>query len=442
MKSVISALIIPILFNFTISAQSINKAKLDSLFETLSEHNLAMGSLTISVNGIVQYRKVIGYAYMDDYRKIPADFDTKYRIGSVSKMFTAVMIFQLVDEKKVNLDETIDKYFSKLPNANKITVGNLLNHRSGLHTYTEGTNYVNWMDKPKTHEELLKIISEKNVDFEPDTRAEYSNTNYLLLSYIIEKVERMSYAAVLNKRIIAKIGLPNTYYGRKIDSSLHESTSYKYYDNKWAKEKETDMSIHSGAGSIVSTPTDLVKFISALFSNKLVSVKSLGQMKALVDDYGMGMFPFRFDGKLGYGHGGKIESFSASLQYFPEKKLAIAYCTNGQVYAKDDILKVVQSICFNVPLTIPRFRYITLNPDDLEKLVGKYSSSQMPIKVVVTKENSRLLLETKDQLFMLEPIGKNYFMQTQYGFFFEFYPEKQELLIKETDNVYYLKKER
>src|ERR1700712_4420085 len=239
-------IVAPIILFFSLQSfcQQLNIAKLDSLFNTLASHNLAMGGISISKNGIVQYQKAIGYAYIDSNKKVPANISTKYRIGSESKMFTAVMIFQLMEEHKIALDQKLAEYFPSLPNANKISISNLLNHRSGLHNYSEGTNFPEWMDKPLTHAELLKIITDKGPDFEPNTKADYSNSNYLVLSYIIEKIRKTSYDSALTKKVIAKIGLTNTYYGRPIDITRNEAASYKNGGGKWNKEKETNMIIH------------------------------------------------------------------------------------------------------------------------------------------------------------------------------------------------------
>jgi D-alanyl-D-alanine carboxypeptidase len=277
-------------FNLSSVGQTINVSKLDSFLNSLASRELAMGSLTVSKNGIIKYRKVFGYSYIDNDKKNPTDIYTKYRIGSTTKMFTAVMIFQLIEEGKLSLDKKLNTYFPNLPNANKITISTMLYHRSGLHDYTHDTNFPEWMDKPKTHDELLKIIKEKGSDFEPDSAADYSNSNYLLLGYIIEKICKESYADALNKRIISKLNLKDTYYGNPISLKNNEASSYKYAENNWKKEKETYLSIHGGAGSIVSTPTDMIKFIDALFSNKLINKLSLSKMETMIDDYGMGIW--------------------------------------------------------------------------------------------------------------------------------------------------------
>jgi D-alanyl-D-alanine carboxypeptidase len=425
-------------FNVSSVGQTINVSKLDSFLNSLASRELAMGSLTVSVNNIIKYQKTFGYSFIDNDKKIPADIYTKYRIGSATKMFTAVMIFQLIEEGKISLDKNLNAYFPSLPNANKITIRNMLYHRSGLHDYTRDTNFPDWMDKPKTHDELLEIIKEKGSDFEPGSAADYSNSNYLVLGYIIEKLCKVPYADALKKRITSKLNLKNTYYGDPISLKTNEASSYKYAENNWKKEKETNLSIHGGAGSIVSTPTDMTKFIDALFSNKLINKSSLSKMEIMVDDYGMGIFPNKYSSKKSFGHNGRIEEFYSALWHFPNEKLSFAYCTNGIDYPRTDIIEAVLKICFNEQFTLPFTKDSILQSEDLNKYIGKYSSDQIVVNCI--KNGTKLSLETRGKLFELEKISTNYFMNAMSGYFFEFFPDKGELLIKETDNIYYLKR--
>jgi CubicO group peptidase (beta-lactamase class C family) len=428
----------------TIFSQSFNKPKLDSLMDILAEKNKAMGSLTISKNGIVIYSRAIGYSFISGNEKLPATDQTKYRIGSISKMFTATMIFQLIEDGKLKLTTTLDKYFPQLPNANKITISNLLNHRSGLHNFTDDPEYLTWMTLPKTQNDMLAIISKSKVDFQPNEKFSYSNSNYVVLGYIIEKVSKQSYPKYLSKRITSKIGLSNTYVGTKTDTKKNESFSYRFL-NSWEQAPETDMSIPGAAGAIVSTPADLAKFIESLFSLKLVSNSSLTQMKTMTDGYGMGMFQIPFHMKSAYGHNGGIDGFLSTLAYFPEDSVTVAYCTNGQVYPMNDILIGILSIYFDMPYVIPAFNTpsITLKTEDLDKYLGVYSSTQIPLKITITKNNTTLISQATEQSpFPLEATEKDKFTFDPAGIKMEFNPDKNEMTLKQGGETVLFTKEK
>lgn len=417
------------------NAQIIDARKLDQLFDTLSIHNLSMGSITISQDGKIVYTKAFGFANRKEENNLPASTQTKYCIGSISKMFTAVIMFQLLEEKKLGIDDKLSKFFPALPNAELITINNLLNHRSGLPNFT-ADNYADLVYKPQTHEQLLARIANRKSDFQPNIKADYNNYNYQLLSYIIEKICKKPYKDVLLARILAKLQLTNTYYGSQ--KARNEARSFKYIEGKYIKDKEAYLDNFSGAGAILSTPSDLVKFADALFNNKILNKNSLSRMQTLVDGYGMGMFPFSFHRNSGFGHNGKLDGFEASLSYYPSEKLAIAYCTNGGIYQKADILDGVLRICFDMPYTVPSFTPSWLSSKELVSYGGTYLSNHGDIKVVCTSDGSKVILETKGHKFPIDNIGNNQFMNTQLGLFFTFNNAHTELMIKEVDQTYYL----
>jgi D-alanyl-D-alanine carboxypeptidase len=443
MKTRICTLILLLSLSFSsVIPQNINKQKLDSLFAILAEKNKAMGSLAISKNGKILYTKVIGYSFISETDKKAATTLTKYRIGSITKMFTATMIFQLVEEGKIKLNTTLDTYFPEIPNATKITIGNMLYHRSGLHNLTDDPEYMGYMTKPKTEAEMVAIIAKYKVDFEPDVKTSYSNSNYILLGYILEKITKQPYSVILKSRITNKAGLNDTYVGKKTSLTENECYSYKF-NNKWIQEPETDMSIPGGAGAIVSTPTDLTKFIEALFTKKLVSQNSLDQMKTLKDGMGMGMFQFPFNNRKAYGHNGGIDGFGSNLAYFPDDSLAISYCTNGMVYGMNDILIGVLSACYNVDYTIPVFRNITLKPEELDKYTGVYSSTQIPLKITVSKNDNVLNAQATGQsAFPLSPFDTDKFSFDQAGIKMEFNPLKNEMTLKQGGATFLFTREK
>lgn len=430
------------IFSFQLSAQTINSNRLDSLFDVLSKKNLAMGSIAISQDGKIVYRKIIGNAMMNEHDTIPASEKTEYRIGSITKMFTAVMVFQLIEEHKLSLDDTLAKFFPELPNAHRITIGMMLRHRSGLPAFTDNNvnHFDDWKDTPKTHGDLLKMISEQKPDFEPNTKADYNNSNYLLLGYIIEKMTKKPYSELLTERIIKKIDLKNTHYGT--NGSIYagnECASFKYFDYKWTKDKKpVYLDDFGGAGAIISTPPDMLKFINSLFAYRLVSKQNLDQMKTMVEGYGMGMFPYGSQKHHGFGHNGKTEGFSSSISYYPANKLAIAYCTNGEVYSKNYILDGVRAICFSEPYSVPAFKDFKLSDQRLDQYTGTYNSSSDGITVICTKNDGSLWLETRGQKLKLDALGDDKFFDPRFGFFFDFSDGDKKLRIIDVEDEYML----
>lgn len=176
----------------TAHAQNLNTAKLDSLLTSLAANNKLMGSLAVSRNGQVVYNHAFGYAQLAP--KTPATPATRYRMSSISKMFTAVMLFQLMEEKKLTLTTPLSTFFPQLPNAKTITIEQMLSHRSGLHSITAEAAYLGYMTQPKTQAELLAIMTKLKPDFQPGAKFDYSNSNYIVLGYIVEKLGKQPYA--------------------------------------------------------------------------------------------------------------------------------------------------------------------------------------------------------------------------------------------------------
>jgi D-alanyl-D-alanine carboxypeptidase len=162
-----------VLFLVTSFAQEQKFLALDSLFQILDENNRFMGSLSISENGKATYSKTIGKVDLASGKS--SDNLTKYRIGSISKMFTACLIFQAIEENKLSLKQNINRFFPKITGAKEISIGNLLNHRSGIHNYTNDTSYFNYYTASKSQKEMLEIIQASGSDFRPNSKAEYSN---------------------------------------------------------------------------------------------------------------------------------------------------------------------------------------------------------------------------------------------------------------------------
>lgn len=270
-------------------AQNKNFNQLDKYIELLYQNDKLMGSLSVFKEGEPIYNKSVGYQYINKKEKKEITVDSKFRIGSVTKTFTAVMIFQLIDEGKIKLNDKLSIYFSEVPNAKIITIANLLNHTSGLFNITQEESFDEHLTI--TRNKMLSTIASHSVNFQPGIKKEYSNTNYVLLGYILEEVERVAYKTILKKRITDKLDLNNTYYGNVINISNNECLSYYYEDDASLHEtNQAHLSNPGGAGGIVSNPSDISVFIYALFNNELISQESFEIMTTIKDEYGSGIF--------------------------------------------------------------------------------------------------------------------------------------------------------
>lgn len=392
------------------------KVKLDSLLNVLEDKNKALASVTISKNGQIIYSYSTGFINNTENIPIKSTPETRYRIGSISKMFTSVMILQLTEEKKLNLSTPLSKFFKKVPNADSITIADLLNHHSGLYNFTNSEDYQKWMTEPRSRKQMIDLIEEQEPAFPPRQKGEYSNTNFVLLGYIIEDITGKSYQENLSERITSKIGLQNTLYGSKINYKLNEALSFDYTDGKWVMNPETDMSIPGGAGSVISTTPDLNVFITALFNGKLISESSLKSMTTIKDGFGLGIFQVPFYERSAFSHNGGIDGFSSSLAYFPNDKVSIAFCSNGLNYPMNDILIGILSCYFEKPYTIPDFKTVNLPVGKLASYEGEYNSEQLPLVITIKLDGDKITAQATGQpSFPLEAISENEFRFLQAG---------------------------
>jgi CubicO group peptidase (beta-lactamase class C family) len=412
-------------------AETLDRSKLDSLFANLADHNLAEGSLAISSYGKLVYQRSFGRDQTPQ---------TEYRIGSISKVFTAVLIYELVDERRLSLDDKLSKFFPNLPNADRITIAELLGHRSGLANFTNHTGFDDWKDKPKTHAELLALIQNQQPDFEPGARADYNNSNYLLLSYIVEQVTGEDYKTVLGEKILQRAHLDHTYYGDRIGFQPGEAISYRFENGAWKQDRAACLDNFCGAGAIISTPQDMLTFIGSLFAGEFISRESLAQMTMIRDGYGKGIFPYGDANHVGYGHNGKTEGFGSSLQYYPDSHLAIAYCTNGEVYPKAEILDRVFKISLGIPCEIPTFKPRIIDAASIARLVGSYTSADKNIQATTIAGKGNLVISVKGQPFPLVALSDHEFWNIPFGFFFNFSGNGEKLTLKDVDDVYELRR--
>ena len=437
-RTLITTLLIGVLSQIGLT-QHFDAAKLDDFFDVLESNDRFMGSVAVSRDGEIIYSRTLGYADIEN--SVKANENSKYRIGSISKTFTSAMVLTAVEDKKLDLDQTIEKYFPNIENAEKITIKHLLSHRSGIHSFTDNKDYLAWHTEPRTEKEMVEIIVKGGSVFEPGSRAAYSNSNFVLLTYILERTFNKSYADLLQEYIIKPVGLANTSMGGKINPARNECKSYTFLGS-WKVEPETDMSIPLGAGGIISTPGDIVKFSDALFGEKLLTPESLEKIKTIEDHYGMGLFPIPFYDKAGYGHTGGIDGFSSVFSYFPDGNISYALVSNGTNFNNNDISLAVLRAVYNKDFDIPEFSSYHITSEELDKYLGVYSSKEIPLKITITKDNNVLIAQATGQpAFPLEASGKDIFRFDQAGVVLEFNPTDNTMILKQHGGQFIFTKE-
>ena len=406
MKKIIAVLFVA--FSLNCFGQSETKfEKIDSLLNYLASNSKFMGSIAIQESDKVVFEKSYGFA--DVKNKIKADASTRYKIGSITKMFTSVVIFQLAEEKKLTLDTKLSKFFPSIKNSENISIENLLEHSSGIYSFTNDADYKEYAKIPKTRAELMKKIKAGNPVFEPGESAEYSNSNFVLLGWIIEDLTKKTYAENINTRIIQKVGLRNTGFASEIKN---EAISYHSNGKAWIQAEKEDMSIPGGAGAILSNASDLTKFINALYSGKLISQSSLLTMTTTEKGYGKGILTMPFGERKFFGHTGGIENFTSTLGYYPKEKFSVALLDNGQGYGMNDIMIGVLSIYYKMPYRFPNLQSANVDVAILKNYEGTYGASNFPLKISITEENGVLICQATGQ----ESFPLNALSETKFGF--------------------------
>jgi len=390
-----------------------------------------MGSVAVSKNGEIIYQRSIGYA--DIGNKIRADENSTYGIGSVTSTFTAVMVLKAVEENKLRIDQTIDKFFPKIPNAGIITIKHLLSHQSGIHSFTSLS--------AKTKNRVLRNIFKSGSDFIPGNKSVYNNLNYMILTYILEKIYDKPYAELLTTYITFPLELNNTHLlGKEVPDDYCKS--YRFFGD-WQLNTKASVQKASGAGEIVSTPYDLVKFSDALFSGKLLAEESLVFMGTAIGDIGSGLLLMPYSDRTGYGYTGENDGFYAQFAHYPDSNISYALTSNGTNFNPNDIALTLLSAEYDQLYEIPVFKSYKVSSKDLDKYLGVYANLEYEVSLRIAKIDSTLIAQGKGlpKPFALVAIDKDQFTLDRYNMVFVFNPAEQILLLKNSDKqILYTKK--
>ena len=305
------------------------------------------GALTVSVyepDGTVSFASV--GENVDGSDSVPTDH---YRIGSITKMFTATLVLSLVEDGEVDLDQAAATYISRIPVPADITVRQLLNHTSGLPDYVGLPDaqqiVLNNPAKVWTPEEIWALVAGK--PFAEPGQYRYSSTNYILLGVLIEEMTGQTYAQVLRDRILDQVGLEDTYLA-SFETGPEPVEAVMSLFGRYLPVLADYTAIATAgwaAGGLVSTGADLDRFMTALFADQIITADSLDEMTDIgPSNYGLGIETFP-DTPMVYGHGGLIPGYSTLLVYAVQTgRTAFWTATNEDILFGETIEPILELV--------------------------------------------------------------------------------------------------
>ncbi len=438
-------LFMAMLFSLSVHGQNINTEKLDELFDHIEHYNRGIGEIAIDRGGQTLYQRQFGPEDLT-CRNITDELPLAYRIGSVTKMLTATMIYQVCEEGKLAQEDTLSRFYLGIPNAGKITIAHLLSHTSGLQDYAvKEDSLLYWLCKPATETDIFNEIKRQGVAFEPGDKFRYSNTGYYLLTRIIEKAYGKPYPEVFSEKIVRPLKLRLTFSGKDTDTFI--APSYQLSTNsEWREMEDFYFPNVIGLGDVVSTPSDLVAIVRSLFYSKLITRESLVDMKPIGEEaFGKGMMQFTASGKSFYGHGGDTFGTSSLALYNPDDDLSIALSLNGKSISRNELLKYVSAIIYSTEYELPEYPAVNKNKIDtrmLSQYEGTYSSQELSISLQVFLDGEDLKVELYRQpILILEALTNRKFINSVAKCEWEFATEDKKLYLRQHGKEFEFMKE-
>ncbi|NTV80719.1 MAG: beta-lactamase family protein, partial [Candidatus Aminicenantes bacterium] len=311
--------------------------KIDAVMSEIYKPGQPGAAVIVRKNGETVFRK--GYGMADLELGVPVEPDMVFRLGSITKQFTAVAILLLAQEGKLGLQDEITKFLPDFPTqGRRITVEHLLTHTSGIQSYTDLPEWLPLWRKDFTLKELIDLFKDKPMQFGPGESWAYNNSGYVLLGAIIEKVSGKTYEGFIEAAIFQPLGMKRSYYGSAERIIPRRIPGYQTGKGGFVNAPYLSMTQPYAAGSLLSTVDDLAVWSDAVFSGKLVRKEWLEKAftpyrlkNGESSGYGYGWFIADFAGHRSIEHGGGINGFTSYAMTFPEDGLFLSILTNGAI---------------------------------------------------------------------------------------------------------------
>jgi CubicO group peptidase (beta-lactamase class C family) len=352
------------------------------------------GSIAAVKEGEVIFSKAYGHANIE--HNVKNTTETKYKLWSITKQFTAAAILLLEERGLLKVEDTLDKYFPELNFNSQITIHHLLTHTSGI------LNYSSLPDSHRTfqrlnHEksELMQLFASKPLDFKPGTHWNYCNSGYYILGMLIEKLSGRSYSEFLIENISSPLGMLNTGVDDERTIILNKAAGYYLNGNDLIHCNYVNMNLMLSSGGMYSTVGDLLKWDQALRSDKLLCKESIEKMNtAYKNDYGYGVGIHMNGARKVIHHSGSCEGFLTEIHRYVDDDFAVVVLSNYGFTAVNKLCKVIAAIAFGDGFETPlKPEAYQLSEETLQSYLGIYEEEGFKLELKKRNENLSLIID-------------------------------------------------
>jgi CubicO group peptidase (beta-lactamase class C family) len=372
-------------------------SRMEEVVQSYVSGKTFMGSVLVARGGEVLLSKGYGSANLE--WNIPNAPDTKFRLGSITKQFTAAAILLLEERGKLTTGDPVKKFMPDAPAAwDKITIFHLLTHTSGIPSFTGFPDYQSLKPIATTPEKLIDRFRDKPLEFEPGEKWSYSNSGYVLLGYLLEKASGESYEDFVQTNFFEPLGMKDSGYDSNSAVILRRAAGYARGKDGPVNAEFIHMSIPFSAGALYSTTEDVLRWEQGLFGGKVLSAESLTKMTTpFKSDYACGVGVRTVGGHKVIDHGGGIEGFNTFLAYYPEDKLTVVALSNLNGPAPAQIATKLAAVARGETVELPSERKeITVAPEILAQYVGTYELAPK-VKMMIRLEDGQLISQLSGQ---------------------------------------------
>ena len=363
-------------------------AKIREYMDAVAKVEKFSGTVLVARKGQVVLEQSYGLA--DRVSNSPNRNATKYYIGSMTKSITATGIMALRDQSKVKLDASICVYLAPCPEQWKpIQVQHLLTHTSGVADIVRFLDFMELRTKPHTPQQLVELLASRPTEFTPGAKFVYSNSNFILLATILQKVCGMPYEECLQKNVFREAGMTSS--GNAASAGKGLAIGYMRDGDNYRQPDPSDTSIRFGAGSAYSTADDLMRLLRSLAAGKVLKPATVEEMWTdRGHGYGYGWFVENEHNRRAVGHNGRVDGYASSFRLFRDEDLVIVVLSNINGFNTERVSATLEAIEHGEPYKMPKERkFVSITAEKLAAYDGKY---KLPwgLVLVVTHEGNQL----------------------------------------------------